>query len=79
MNPKAKAILLVTVSFAALLLAIWGLNHWLIQPAFNQLEQAAALEESSRARAAIQWELRQLNGVAGDWAEWDETSPCKVS
>ena len=73
MNPKAKAILLVTVSFAVLLLAIWGLNHWLIQPAFNQLEQAAALEESSRARAAIQWELRQLNGVAGDWAEWDET------
>ena len=73
MNPKAKAILLVTVSFAALLLAIWGLNHWLIQPAFNQLEQAEALEESSRARAAIQWELRQLSGVAGDWAEWDET------
>ena len=43
MNPKAKAILLVTVSFAVLLLAIWGLNHWLIQPAFNQLEQAEAL------------------------------------
>ena len=73
MNLRVKIILSVTIGFAAILLAVWALNHWLIQPAFNQLEEAQALEESSRARAAIQWELRQLSGVTGDWAEWDET------
>ena len=36
------------------------------------MERAQALEDSARARAAIQGELRQLDQKLGDWAAWDD-------
>ena len=69
---RAKAILSTMAGFLAVLLAIWAVDHWLIQPAFNELERTQAMEDSMRARAAIQGELRQLDNTLGNWAEWDD-------
>ncbi|MDG4549054.1 MAG: EAL domain-containing protein [Candidatus Contendobacter sp.] len=67
-----KAILSAITGFLVVLLALWGVSHWLIQPAFDQLEDAQAMEDSIRARAAIEGELRQLGNALGNWAEWDD-------
>ena len=72
MNSRTKAILSTTAGFLTVLLAIWALNQWIIQPAFDELEYAQALEDSARADAAIQNELRQLDNTLGDWAEWND-------
>ena len=72
MNSRLKAILTITLGFAAALLAIWALNRWIVQPAFQKLEYAQALEDGARAGAAIRGELRQLGDGLGNWAEWDD-------
>jgi sensor domain CHASE-containing protein len=72
MNAKVRAILSVALGFAAVLLAIWAVNRWIVQPAFVELEQAQALEDGVRARAALQSELRQLGNEMGDWSEWND-------
>ncbi len=72
MNAKVRAILSVALGFAAVLLAIWAVNRWIVQPAFVGLEQAQALEDGVRARAALQSELRQLGNEMGDWSEWND-------
>ena len=72
MSVQLRAILTAAAGFTAMLLVIWGVNHWIVQPAFVELERAQALEDGARARAAIQGELRQLDYKLGDWAEWDD-------
>ena len=71
MKLKLKAVFLTVSLFTAVLLAISALDFWVVQPAFKKLEQAQALEDSSRARAAIAGELQQLSRTLGDWAVWD--------
>jgi diguanylate cyclase (GGDEF)-like protein/PAS domain S-box-containing protein len=72
MNIQLRPILSAMAGFVTVLLVIWGVNRWIVQPAFVELEQAQALEDGARARAAIQSELRQLNYILGNWAEWDD-------
>ncbi len=72
MSAKIRAILWVALGFAAVLSVIGVVNRGIVQPAFEQLERAQALEDGARARAAIQGELRQLDNVLGNWAEWDD-------
>ncbi len=67
-----RAILSAIAGFAVVLLMIWGVNHQIVQPAFVELERTQALEDGTRARAAIQGELRQLDQKLGDWAAWDD-------
>ena len=69
---KIKIVLLLTASFLTVLSAIWALNQWVIQPQFDRLEQMQALAKTTRVRMALQGELRQLAGLTGAWAEWDE-------
>jgi diguanylate cyclase (GGDEF)-like protein/PAS domain S-box-containing protein len=73
-NPgtSIRAVLSAIAGFAVVLLMIWGVNHQIVQPAFVELERVQALEDSTRARAAIQGELRQLDQKLGDWAAWDD-------
>lgn len=69
MNTRLKAILLVTSGFTGVLLAILALNQWVVQPAFNRLEQAHALEDGERTRQAITDELQQLDQLLKYWSE----------
>ncbi|MDG4594803.1 MAG: PAS domain S-box protein [Candidatus Contendobacter sp.] len=72
MSANLRAVLAAIAGFAAVLLAIWGVNQGIVQPAFVKLEQAQALEDGARARAAIEGELRQLDQKLSDWAAWDD-------
>jgi len=60
MKLNIKLVLLTTTVFVVALLAIGALDILIIRPAFKQLEQTQALEDSARARAAIDNELQQL-------------------
>lgn len=72
MNSRIKTILSTTAGFLTVLLAIWALDRCTVQPAFEGLEYAQALEDSARASVAIQNELRQLDTALGDWTIWDD-------
>lgn len=72
MSANLRAILTAIAGFAVVLLVIWGVSQGIVQPAFVALEQAQALEDSGRAQAAIQNELRQLDNLLGNWAAWDD-------
>ena len=72
MNASLRAILTAFAGFAAVLLIIWGVDHRIVQPAFVALERTQALEDSGRAQAAIQNELRPLDQKLSDWAAWDD-------
>ena len=71
MKLNIKLVLLTTTVFVVALLAIGALDILIIRPAFKQLEQTQALEDSARARAAIDNELQQLGQTLSDWANWD--------
>lgn len=72
MSVKTRTILTVIAGFLLVSVAIWSLDRWIVQSAFLELERAQALEDGTRARAAIQGELRSLYLRLGDWAEWDD-------
>lgn len=72
MNPKTRIVLGVVVGFLAVLLMIWGIDHWLVQPAFEKLERAQALEDGRRAHEAVNRELQQLSNEVSDWSSWDD-------
>ncbi len=72
LKAQIHVILATMAGFAVVLLVVWGVDHGIVHPAFKELEQAQALEDGIRARAAIQNELRQLENILGNWAEWDD-------
>ncbi len=72
MNVVIRSILSALAGFAAVLLVILGVTRWIVQPAFQELEQTQALEDGFRSRAVIQGELQQLDQKLGDWAAWDD-------
>ncbi|MBZ4194621.1 MAG: EAL domain-containing protein [Candidatus Contendobacter sp.] len=71
-NSKLKLILLAVAGCMIAILAISKLNQWIVQPAFDELERAQALEDNGRAEGMIQGELRQLGEHLNDWAKWDD-------
>ncbi|MBP7865108.1 MAG: CHASE domain-containing protein [Acidobacteria bacterium] len=73
MNRTIRILLVVVVGFAAALLLIWSVDHFIVQPAFQRLERAQAEEDCARARGAVERELHQLGNLIGDWANWDDT------
>jgi diguanylate cyclase (GGDEF)-like protein/PAS domain S-box-containing protein len=62
MNSRTKAILSTAVGFLTVLLAIWALDRWTVQPAFEALEYAQALENSA---ATAQRASHTLVGALG--------------
>ena len=73
MNARIGGIVLaVSAAFIAVLLAIAALDRWILQPPFERLQQIQATEDSARVQAAIKQQLRQLAGLAADWAVWDD-------
>lgn len=68
----AQALLLVLGGSAIVVLLLLALNHFLVQPAFHNLQQDQALEDNERASAALANELATLADLAHDWAHWDD-------
>ena len=70
---KGQAALLVLAGFALVLCTLKGIDLWLVQPAFYELERVKANEDNDRAFAGIKGELDALDNLAHDWAIWDES------
>jgi diguanylate cyclase (GGDEF)-like protein/PAS domain S-box-containing protein len=70
---KVRAVLLVASGFIAVLLTIGAVDRMIVQPAFDRLQRAQALEDGLRAHGAIQGELGQLGRTLVDWSNWDNT------
>ncbi|MDP6544961.1 MAG: CHASE4 domain-containing protein [Phycisphaerae bacterium] len=49
------------------------LDHLIIRPGFESLEQQDALRDLHRCRAAIQREVDALDLLCRDWASWDDS------
>ncbi|MBL8259529.1 MAG: EAL domain-containing protein [Candidatus Competibacteraceae bacterium] len=72
MNGRTRIVLMAMAGFVVLWLSIGALDRWIVQPAFQKLEESQAFEDSARARSAVWSELRQLGNELGDWAQWDD-------
>lgn len=66
--PLALSVLLSVVT-----LLVRGANEYIVQPAFDRLERAQAMEDATRVWRTIQREVAQLGGELGDWSNWDDT------
>ena len=71
-NLKLKITLSAIAGCTIALIAVWVLNQQIVQPAFNELQYAQALEDSRRAQAVVQAEIRQLGEHLNDWTQWDD-------
>jgi PAS domain S-box-containing protein len=69
---KWQAFLLVFAGFLFVVLTLLCIDRLLVQPAFHHLEHREALEDNSRAMAALEQELAGLSNLAHDWANWDD-------
>lgn len=73
LNLKLKITLSAITGCAIALLAVWVLNQQIVQPAFNELQYAQALEDNRRTQTAVQIEMGQLGEHLNDWTRWDDT------
>jgi signal transduction histidine kinase len=64
----------IVLAVAAILSALYGAIYLqLVQPGFDRLEQAEAERDLRRVREAVQREVDDLDLMAADWADWDDT------
>jgi len=49
------------------------LNHFIVRPGFESLEQQDALRDLHRCQAAIQREIDAVDLLCLDWASWDDS------
>nr|WP_321466438.1 CHASE4 domain-containing protein [uncultured Desulfobulbus sp.] len=70
---KWQAPLLVAAGLLMVVFTLVLIDTLVIQPAFLQLEQREALEDNSRARSALDQELKGLSNLTLDWANWDDS------
>lgn len=69
----SEAVLLVLGGILLVVLLLFILNHFLVQPAFQVLERSQAIEDNDRVSAALAQELAALTDLIRDWAHWDDT------
>ena len=70
---RRKTIIIFTTSLAALLLALYVMQHSILGTAFEKMEADDARRNVARALNALTREARNLEATAIDWAEWDDT------
>jgi two-component sensor histidine kinase/sensor domain CHASE-containing protein len=70
---RRRVLLVVGLTFLAMLAAMVGTSRWVIGGSFHDLERRAASDDMRRVRGAIDGRLRSLDRTAADWSAWDET------
>ena len=72
MNSRSKTALAAAAGFVAFWPPIAGLEVWIVRPSFQKLLEDRAIQDGTRASAAIRSGLRQSGDELGDWAAWDD-------
>lgn len=73
MSLKSKIIALLFALFGALIIVEYSVQHFVLLPAFVELERTAAEDNADRALQALEREVESLVPSATDWATWNET------
>ncbi len=73
MSLKNKIITLLFCVFGAYAIVEYFVQHFVLLPAFVQLERTAASNNTERALQALEREVELLIPTAIDWASWDDT------
>lgn len=73
MKLHTRLILVLALTFGVFLSIAAGIIYSVIQPAFEQLEQAEATKNVHRVQKALASELTTIDQKLLDWANWDDT------
>ena len=73
MTVRMKSFLVIGTTLVTLIMALYFILSALLLDRFSRIEVSDAQQNLNRAQAAISGELRQLEGLASDWAVWDDT------
>ncbi|MGB8216969.1 MAG: CHASE4 domain-containing protein [Candidatus Methanoperedens sp.] len=73
MTLRNKTIMITGLTLLSLIVVLYTLSQFILIGSFTQLEEQDAQKNLQRAVEAISDDLSSLNGVASDWAAWDET------
>ena len=74
MKLQARLVLLLALSLGAFLIVGIGTIHWVLNPAFERLEQDQALTNIKRVQRALQGELATMDQKLLDWSNWDDSN-----
>jgi sensor domain CHASE-containing protein len=73
MKLHTRLVLLLAVTFGIFLSIAVSIIYSVVQPAFEQLEQAEAAKNVLRVQRALASELATIDQKLLDWADWDDT------
>jgi signal transduction histidine kinase/ActR/RegA family two-component response regulator/HPt (histidine-containing phosphotransfer) domain-containing protein len=73
MRLRSKTLLIIILTFAALLLVLYGASRSIMLNSFARLEKQSVDSNLERVKSAINESLGNLNTEAGDYAGWDDT------
>ncbi len=73
MKLHARLVLLLALTFGVFLSIAAGIIYSVIEPAFEQLEQAEAATNVKRVQKALGNEVASIDQKLLDWANWDDT------
>jgi PAS domain S-box-containing protein len=73
MKLRSKTLIVIGLTLACLVLFLYVTSSTLLINGFSQVEKQDTRKNVQRAVEALSNDLSAINGVAGDWASWDET------
>ncbi|MFT5700077.1 MAG: two-component system cell cycle sensor histidine kinase/response regulator CckA [Desulforhopalus sp.] len=68
-----SGITLLFFGLTIVILLLWGIDFYITQPTFQDLEKKQTLEDGNRVKSAIENEIDNIGKLAIDWASWDDT------
>ncbi|VVB87386.1 Methanogenesis regulatory histidine kinase FilI [uncultured archaeon] len=73
MTLRNKTIIIIGLTLLSLIIVQYSLSQIILIGSFSQLEDQDARKNADRVIESISDDLSSINGVASDWAAWDET------
>lgn len=73
MRLRKKTLLIIGVTLTLLFVLLYAISSAILTKGFARVEEQDTQKNVQRVVEAISDDVSALNGVAGDWAAWDET------
>ena len=73
MTLRRRTLLVISLTLVALLMTLFVIAQAVLQRGFAELERNDAFQNVNRVQRALQNEIANLNTVALDYSDWDDT------
>ncbi|MCP3873738.1 MAG: HAMP domain-containing protein [Desulfobacteraceae bacterium] len=73
MTIRTKVSLILVLVFLASGIFEYSIQHFIVLPSFQTLENENAIKDSKRVVLSIQREIDHINQICFDWSAWDDT------